>query len=115
MRLFAIFMFSLLLVSTSAFAQSGVIGGYGLSQCSELISGHKKDKQFTEIIYGTWMLGFISGNNIQLFSDEKPWHQMPEPLKVFEAVKQRCEGKPDAYVFAMLVDYIATLPPVAKK
>ncbi|MEH2513966.1 hypothetical protein V1291_005320 [Nitrobacteraceae bacterium AZCC 1564] len=115
MRLPAISMFFLLLVSANAVAEDGIMRGYGLSQCSELISKHKKDKRFTEIIYGTWMVGFISGINMQLFSDERPRHLIPEPAKVFEGVRQRCESKPDAYVFAVLVDYVATLPPGTKK
>lgn len=62
------------------------------------------------MIYGTWMVGFISGINMQLVADEKPRHLMPEPLKVFEGVKQWCESEPDEPVYRVLVDYIATLP-----
>jgi hypothetical protein len=115
MRLPAISLFFLLLVSANAFAEDGIMRGYGLSPCSELISRHKKDKQFTEIVYGTWMVGFISGINMQLLSDERPRHLIPEPAKVFEGIRQRCESKPDTPVYAAVADYVATLPPGTKK
>ncbi len=74
--------------------------GLGLSSCADLVSRHNKDKQFTEMLYGTWMVGFISGINMQRVADDKPRHLMPEPLKVFESVKQRCESKSDEPVLS---------------
>jgi hypothetical protein len=110
MRLTAASIFCLLLVSTGAVAEDGIMRGFGLSSCADLVSRHSKDKQFTEMLYGTWMVGFISGINMQRVADDKPRHLMPEPLKVFEGVKQRCESKPDTPVYRMLVDYVTTLP-----
>lgn len=79
-----------------------------------MASRHKKDKQFTEMVYGTWMVGFISGINMQRVADEKPRHLMPEPLTVFEGMKQRCKSRPDEPVCRALVD-VTTLPHGARK
>jgi len=119
-RLIACSIISLpLLASLSSVALSeerSALRGVGTGSCAEFGKAYQGDPKFTELVYGSWVQGFLSGLNIQRAIENKSMRNIPSPDGgQNRAIRSRCDRRPLATFFEIVVEYFDTLPEMPAK
>jgi hypothetical protein len=105
-----------LLHSVASGEDRAALRGVGTDSCAEFGNIYKSDPKFAELIFGSWVQGFLSGLNIQRAIDHKPMRNIPSPDGgQNRAVRSLCDHRPLATFFEVVVEYYDSLPEFPEK
>ena len=101
MRNFGIaLIFGMAFVAQQASAkENSVISGSGSASCGQYIDDRSKRSDILDLVYGSWVNGFLSSGNIYRFSAGKPMIALPDPSSMLAYIDKYCMNNPLKSVF----------------
>jgi hypothetical protein len=97
--------------ASAASAKEAVATGLGSYTCSQYAQMYRNDPQHTDIAFGSWAQGFMSGLNWSLM-DQKMYRNLGEETAddAFFAFRQYCDAHPLATFVQAVLDHYSKLP-----
>jgi len=105
-----LYILAISLLISDASAKGMQIAGYGAMSCSDLDQAIEENPLTQELVV-TWMQGFMSGYNSAKIAAHDKYIDLSEvPFEGWAFVRNYCEGNPQSYLVAAVVDYMKTKP-----
>jgi hypothetical protein len=104
----------LILVTCSVATADSLIVGAGTSSCGDFIKHYKQHPDATDLVYLSWVQGFISGKNDLLIRTGKP-RNLPDKDEIVSAIHSYCDAHPLGNLLKMASQYYNSLPEFSQR